>query len=89
MRPHLSQNQTDTRADTGDFLRQNTKLHPNIISATVSQTFPGPIHILQCSCGVEPLFRGGGRLRPNAISGEAPSATSVFRQKAAGKERSR
>ena len=57
MRPHFFRIQTDTRTDTGDFLRHIAQKHPNKLSATFPQTgFPKTLN-RRSPCGFEP---GGG-----------------------------
>jgi hypothetical protein len=72
MRPHFSRIQTDTRTDTGDFLRHIDQTHPNKSSATLSQTGFLKTLIPRSPCGFEP---GGGGVAedlflspPNAVS---------------------
>jgi hypothetical protein len=57
MRPHFSRDTTDTRTDTGGFLRHIAQKHPNKLLRHVSQTgFPKTLNP-RSPCGFEP---GGG-----------------------------
>ena len=59
MTPHFFTDRTDTTADTGDFLRQNTQIHPNISVRNSLPLFPNTI-FRNCESPLSTQFRAGG-----------------------------